>query len=67
MNKHEQTSTDFHQTSPNNPFHHLSPKVVTWPGGTMPGIPGGRAGKPGGIPGGAAGSAPQRDRHVEMC
>ena len=33
----------------------------------MPGIPGGRAGKPGGIPGGAAGSAPQRDRHVEMC
>ena len=34
----------------------------------MPGIPGGRAGKPGGIPGGAAGSAPPAcSRQIRQC
>ena len=32
----------------------------------MPGIPGGRAGKPGGIPGGAAGSAP-RNKNISFA
>ena len=39
--------------------HVKNKKNLSQPGGTIPGIPGGLAGKPGGIPGGAAGSAPR--------